>query len=932
MVPVAGRLPRADLDVELHHVPGAPAQHPHPDGGRAPRRSPRSTARCARSPARSPACSTTTSSPTVRCTCRSRCGRGSAAARCSPRRDPPVTRPRWSPPTSTAPCCAATARSRDAAARGAGGRRGAGLLVAFVTGRPPRWLDEVADSDRPHRRRGRRERRGALRPGTPRRSCSRTRSSRLILERGRPATCAPRFPDVAFARRVRRRIRRRAGYVHDWEINPPADRGGGPIAAPVRRRAVRGDQPAGGQAAGQGPRRRRRTSSWPRPSALRRRAGRRSPTRPRSACWRSPRPGCTKAHRAGRAGRPQRDRRRPRSSRSATCPTTCRCCAGPGGPTRWPTRTRAAQAAADEVVGEQRRGRRRHPARIRCCPALSDGRSEVLAGAGAGAVLVVTLAEAGAAPRHDRLPARPDDHVSAVALTRRQRASAHLLQLRPGGHLLGEQRGLDAVEQPFQPADQLGLGDPQLRPQLGTSSNRRAGVSRSSSSRSSGRQAVLELRIEDSWISRSRWRPASSSGAARTSSSSCLIIVPIRITFAGCSTIAVTWSSSPAGPRAAGDGSGRCRRRHRGWPSATASGAALGGGGASCVGLSHPSILTRAASQPYQVGRGSPAQQHLADVLAGLDQPVRLGRVRPAAAPGRSPAAPRRTRSAARRACSVSATMAAFCSSGRARAGRRRARVARLASSVPRSSSPLRPPCRPSTTSRPPIASDAHVARQVLRAHVVEDDVDARAAGLARCTRSSKSLVAVVDRHVGAELAAGARPCAAVPAVANTRASARAGRAGSPSCRCRCAAVHQQPLAGLQPRRRAPNTIDHTVQVDLRQRGGVDERDSPAGHGHQLAGRHARPARRSRRRPAARTPRRRPASRRRPRRAPTIVPRALHAEIWRRARRRRVVALPLQQIGPVDRGRRPPRASTSPAPGRDRGPPHLRAPPGRPAR
>ncbi len=51
--------------------------------------------------------------------------------------------------------------------------------------------------------------------------------------------------------------------------------------------------------------------------------------------------------------------------------------------------------------------------------------------------------------------ARPTD-------SRGQRALAHLLQLRAGGHLLGEQRGLDAVEQPFQPADQLRLGDAQL--------------------------------------------------------------------------------------------------------------------------------------------------------------------------------------------------------------------------------------------------------------------------------------------------------------------------------------------------------------------------------------------------------------------------------------------------------------------------------------
>jgi hypothetical protein len=42
--------------------------------------------------------------------------------------------------------------------------------------------------------------------------------------------------------------------------------------------------------------------------------------------------------------------------------------------------------------------------------------------------------------------------------------------------------------------------------------------------------------MEEAWMSRSRLRLASSSGAARTSSSSCLIIVPIRMTLAGCST------------------------------------------------------------------------------------------------------------------------------------------------------------------------------------------------------------------------------------------------------------------------------------------------------------------------------------------------------------------------------------------------------------
>ena len=43
-----------------------------------------------------------------------------------------------------------------------------------------------------------------------------------------------------------------------------------------------------------------------------------------------------------------------------------------------------------------------------------------------------------------------------------QRALAHLIELGPGGHLLGHQGGLDAVEQALQPADQLGMGDPQF--------------------------------------------------------------------------------------------------------------------------------------------------------------------------------------------------------------------------------------------------------------------------------------------------------------------------------------------------------------------------------------------------------------------------------------------------------------------------------------
>src|SRR6266704_2873748 len=43
-----------------------------------------------------------------------------------------------------------------------------------------------------------------------------------------------------------------------------------------------------------------------------------------------------------------------------------------------------------------------------------------------------------------------------------QCAAAHLLQLRARGHLLGEQRGLDAVEETFEPAHELCLGDAQF--------------------------------------------------------------------------------------------------------------------------------------------------------------------------------------------------------------------------------------------------------------------------------------------------------------------------------------------------------------------------------------------------------------------------------------------------------------------------------------
>lgn len=62
-----------------------------------------------------------------------------------------------------------------------------------------------------------------------------------------------------------------------------------------------------------------------------------------------------------------------------------------------------------------------------------------------------------------RLAAGPVPAQSGTARGRACREPApHLLQLHPRGHLLREQRGLDTAEQPFQPADQLRLRDPQL--------------------------------------------------------------------------------------------------------------------------------------------------------------------------------------------------------------------------------------------------------------------------------------------------------------------------------------------------------------------------------------------------------------------------------------------------------------------------------------
>src|SRR4051794_23298139 len=54
-------------------------------------------------------------------------------------------------------------------------------------------------------------------------------------------------------------------------------------------------------------------------------------------------------------------------------------------------------------------------------------------------------------------------HLSAGGHGPRRQCPAHLFELGASSYLLGVDRGLDSVEQPLQPPDQLRLGDPELR-------------------------------------------------------------------------------------------------------------------------------------------------------------------------------------------------------------------------------------------------------------------------------------------------------------------------------------------------------------------------------------------------------------------------------------------------------------------------------------
>ena len=212
----------------------------------------------------------------------------------------------------------------------------------------------------------------------------------------------------------------------------------------------------------------------------------------------------------------------------------------------------------DARVGEALMGLRRVCADVRFLgsyPRRDGGRAQVRPGPptpssprrrpGSGGCATAGLGPSGIRPRRARCrrsqvrargPGRRRALLGGPGDDAGRQRPAHLLELRPGGHLLGEQGGLDAVEQALQPADQLGLGDPQLglarRVVLGERQREPLELLDQF-----GGQPLSSSLIELWWISPSRARLFSSSGAARTSSRSWRIMLPIRITLAGCSTI-----------------------------------------------------------------------------------------------------------------------------------------------------------------------------------------------------------------------------------------------------------------------------------------------------------------------------------------------------------------------------------------------------------
>jgi Cof subfamily protein (haloacid dehalogenase superfamily) len=119
----------------------------------------------------------------------------------------------------------------------------AGLLIAFVTGRPPRWLDVLIE-ETGHVGVAVAANGAVLYDLADERVVSlHSISGELMRELGADLRAA--FPAVQFAVEFGDGFAAEPGYVHDWEINPVLDRRGNPIPAPrVGELAAISDRPA----------------------------------------------------------------------------------------------------------------------------------------------------------------------------------------------------------------------------------------------------------------------------------------------------------------------------------------------------------------------------------------------------------------------------------------------------------------------------------------------------------------------------------------------------------------------------------------------------------------------------------------------------------------------------------------------------------------
>jgi hypothetical protein len=119
----------------------------------------------------------------------------------------------------------------------------AGLVIAFVTGRPPRWLDVLIE-ETGHVGVAVAANGAVLYDLAAERVVAlHSISAALMIELG--ADLRDAFPAVQFAVEFGDGFAAEPGYVHDWEINPELDRHGNPIPAPrVGGLATVADRPA----------------------------------------------------------------------------------------------------------------------------------------------------------------------------------------------------------------------------------------------------------------------------------------------------------------------------------------------------------------------------------------------------------------------------------------------------------------------------------------------------------------------------------------------------------------------------------------------------------------------------------------------------------------------------------------------------------------